>query len=220
MEASDSAHIRVGDAERDATIQQLQEAAGDGRLTLEELEERIAAAMQARTRGDLRAILVDLLPPAEVEVAINPGSVLARAGEVGWSWENPVVFTAKWDDVLRAGPWEVHPFLEARAEMSTVKLNFVDARVSVDRIDLVVVGGVGDVVLIVPRGWGVDLTYLERGMGTVKSHVDSKSTPGHPTIMVRGRARMGTVKARYPGRYDDWQRRRWLARGGGVRAKN
>lgn len=220
MERADSAHIRVGHAERDVAVERLLEAAGDGRLTLDELDGRITLAMSAQTRADLRDVLADLLPPSEVEVAVNPAAVVARSGEPGWSWQDPLVFTARWDDVVRSGPWEVPPFLEAHAVAGNVKLNFVDARVGVDRIDLVIDGGAGDVILIVSEGWGVDLTRVQRGMGGVKSNVDNRSARGYPTLMVRGQARLGTIKARYPSRFDAWQRRRWLAKGGGVRTKN
>lgn len=220
MEGVDNAHIRIGHAERDETIERLREAAGDGRLTLDELDERISTTMAAVTRADLREILADLLPPSEVEVAVNPASVVARGGEPGWSWQDPLVLTARWDDVVRAGPWEVPPFLELHSVAANVKLNFVDARVSVDRIDIVIEGGAGDIVLIVNEGWGVDLTRVDRGMGGVKSSVSPRATRGNPTLMVRGRGRLGTVKARHPNRFDDWQRRRRLTRGGGILSKN
>lgn len=216
----EAAHIRIGHAERDETIERLREAAGDGRLTVPELDERMEAAVAARTRADLRLILVDLLPPSEVEVAVNPAAVVARTGEPGWSWQDPLVFTARWDDVVRAGSWEVPPFLELHAVAANVKLNFIDAHVSVDRIDVVVAGGVGDVILIVGEGWGVDVSRLERGMGGVKSSVEPRATRGRPTLMVRGQPRLGTVKARHPNRFDAWQRQRRLASGSGIHAKN
>ncbi|MFV0452182.1 MAG: DUF1707 domain-containing protein [Propioniciclava sp.] len=219
MEA-DNAHIRIGHAERDATVEQLREAAGDGRLTLDELDERIGVAMAARTRADLRPVLIDLLPPSDVEITVNPHAVVARAGEPGWSWQDPLVLTARWDDVVRAGPWAVPPFLEIHSGAGNVKLNFIDARVSVDRIDLVIDGGAGDVILIVDEGWGVDLSRLDPGMGGLKTSVAPTAGEGRPTIMVRGRSRLGTVKARHPNRFDQWQRRRRLARGGGIHAKN
>jgi Domain of unknown function (DUF1707) len=45
--------LRVSDAEREATVVRLREAGGEGRLTLEELAERVEAADAARTRGAL-----------------------------------------------------------------------------------------------------------------------------------------------------------------------
>jgi hypothetical protein len=57
--------IRVSDAERDAVVRVLGEHASVGRLTLEELEERSARALTARTRGDLAAVTRDLSAPGD-----------------------------------------------------------------------------------------------------------------------------------------------------------
>ena len=53
-------NIRVGDAERDAVATQLREHYGDGRLTLDELNERLDQTLRARTGADLNAVMRDL----------------------------------------------------------------------------------------------------------------------------------------------------------------
>jgi hypothetical protein len=53
-------NIRVGDAERDAVATQLREHYGDGKLTLDELNERLDQTLRARTGTDLTAVLRDL----------------------------------------------------------------------------------------------------------------------------------------------------------------
>lgn len=55
--------IRVSDAERDVTLRVLSEQASVGRLTLDELEERSAKALAAKTRGDLATLTSDLPAP-------------------------------------------------------------------------------------------------------------------------------------------------------------
>lgn len=52
--------IRVSNAEREAVIETLQRAVGEGRITLAEFEERVHAAYQARLRGDLDVLTADL----------------------------------------------------------------------------------------------------------------------------------------------------------------
>lgn len=52
--------LRIGDAERDATIELLGRHFVDGRLTRLEHEERTEAALRSRTRSDLDALLADL----------------------------------------------------------------------------------------------------------------------------------------------------------------
>jgi hypothetical protein len=52
--------LRASDADRDAIAARLHEAAVDGRLDADELEERLHLALRARTYGDLRRLVVDL----------------------------------------------------------------------------------------------------------------------------------------------------------------
>lgn len=52
--------MRVSDAEREAAAAELQEHFASGRLNQEELDERLAAAFAAKTRGDLDALFTDL----------------------------------------------------------------------------------------------------------------------------------------------------------------
>ena len=220
MESPGRRELRIGHAERDEAIANLRDAAADGRLTLDELDARIGQAMEARTAGDLRLILADLLPPAELEVAVNASTVAQRIGEPGWTWQDPLVLTARWDDVVRAGPWQAPAFFELHPVAGNVKLNFVDARTAVDLMDFVIMGGAGDVVLIVDEGWGVDVSRVEKGIGGVKSEVAQRPTSRLPQLMVRGAMGMGSLKVRHPNKFDTWQRQRRLAKGGGIVAKN
>jgi Domain of unknown function (DUF1707) len=52
--------LRASDAERESTVTLLRKHGTDGRLDVEELEQRVGAAYQARTHGDLAALLEDL----------------------------------------------------------------------------------------------------------------------------------------------------------------
>jgi hypothetical protein len=57
---SDLSRLRVADVEREQAIEELREHAGAGRLTSDELEDRIGAAYQASTRADLDVLRADL----------------------------------------------------------------------------------------------------------------------------------------------------------------
>src|SRR5215813_14465237 len=58
--------MRVSDADREQVAERLRENFAAGRLTSEELDERLAAALNAKTVGDLRALMADLPEPAPV----------------------------------------------------------------------------------------------------------------------------------------------------------
>ena len=55
--------LRIGDADRERVAERLRQAAGEGRLSPEELEERLEAAFAARTEAELTPLVADL-PPA------------------------------------------------------------------------------------------------------------------------------------------------------------
>jgi hypothetical protein len=55
--------LRIGDAERDAAMEQLREHFAAGRLTLDELTERIDGALAAKTQTQIDALMMDLPRP-------------------------------------------------------------------------------------------------------------------------------------------------------------
>lgn len=218
---TDPQQIRIGHAERDRAVETLREAAAEGRLTLEEFDERLEKALGARTRADLGVLLTDLVPPTQIQAVVSPAIIRAQETEPGWTWQDPLVLTARWDDVLRAGPWEVPPFLEVNPVASNVKLDFVDARTQVEVIDVNCLGGAGDLVLVLPDGWGVDVSRIDKGLGSIKTNsVPSKPRADCPLIIVRGKTSLGDIKVRTPSWWDARQRAKRLAKGGGIVAKN
>ncbi|MFC5183392.1 DUF1707 SHOCT-like domain-containing protein [Actinomadura harenae] len=92
--ASGPEALRVGDAERDAVALALHEHFAAGRLDRAELDERLGAALAAKTLGDLRAVVRDLpepsgLPAPErepVSASFGPGPFGGRGhhGPHGW----------------------------------------------------------------------------------------------------------------------------------------
>jgi hypothetical protein len=85
-------NVRVGDADREAVTAQLREHYADGRLTLEELNERIDETFAAKTRADLNTVM------RELPLASRPGSGLPYTGQpgpgqAGWpgpGWHGPM----------------------------------------------------------------------------------------------------------------------------------
>ena len=69
--------LRASDAEREHHVELLREHAGEGRLSLDELSERLDRAYAARTRGELTALLEDL-PATRVPAERRGRAVRAR----------------------------------------------------------------------------------------------------------------------------------------------
>lgn len=64
--------IRISDADRERVTSRLREHYAEGRLSSEELDERITAALSAKTFGDLRAVMADLPDPDLVRAQAGP----------------------------------------------------------------------------------------------------------------------------------------------------
>jgi hypothetical protein len=79
-------NVRVGDADREAVAAQLREHYADGRLTLDELNERLDQAFASKTRADLNTVLRDL-PHAPWPAAGRPHETMQPAG-TGWERGN------------------------------------------------------------------------------------------------------------------------------------
>ena len=70
--------ILIGDADRDAAAAELGEHYAAGRLTLDELHDRLGQVLEARTRGQLLHVMADLPTPRWAA-----GGTTARAKRTG-----------------------------------------------------------------------------------------------------------------------------------------
>jgi hypothetical protein len=93
-------NIRVGDAERESVAAQLREHYGDGRLTLDELNERLDRTFAARTYGELNTVTTDLprngdmwtpstgsgaVGPSPSRLTVGPQGTGSGAHDDGWN---------------------------------------------------------------------------------------------------------------------------------------
>ncbi len=83
--------LRASDADRHAVAERLRGAAGEGRLEPEELEERLHAALRARTYGDLQRLLADL--PAKPLTWEPPGRQVMPAARTALAVALKVMLT-------------------------------------------------------------------------------------------------------------------------------
>jgi len=108
--------IRISDADRERVTGRLREHFAEGRLTSEELDERITAALSAKTYGDLRRIMADLPEAAPVPPPDGPARPWAgRPGALVWRGPRvlPLIFIALIAAlVIPGGGWVVLAFLK------------------------------------------------------------------------------------------------------------
>jgi len=73
--------LRASDADREEIIGRLHKAATDGRIASDELEQRVAAALKARTYADLDATVADL----PRQPTRRPRRDVSRRSNAGWA---------------------------------------------------------------------------------------------------------------------------------------
>lgn len=192
--------LRASHEDRDEVVEQLRIAAGDGRLTAEELDERLEAALNARTYGELAVLLQDL--PA---VAPTAAPVLAGAtGPVGLTGEparEVLQLEAHRSNLARRGPWMVPRRLEVDTRGANAVVDFSEAVISHPVLDLVLTMKSSNLRLVVPTGVVVTVDDLVVHSSNVRDRVHH--VPGTPvTLLIRvsGEARSSNVLVRSPQR--------------------
>lgn len=197
--------LRITTDQRENAVALVREAAADGRLDFDELDQRVGTALRALTREDLASVLSDLVPAANLGAALSletSRAVPMNAGP-GYRWEEPLMIMGTWRRrTIRRGVWEVPPFMEINADTAaSVRLDMTHATSRAAVIDLVVTSAGGSITLVVPEGWGVDIQGVQSdGMGaSVTSRVPTRPGRGVPRIVVRGRT-TGSLSVRHPKR--------------------
>ena len=178
--------MRASDADRDRVVDVLCAAAGDGRLTADEFNERLEAALSSRTLDELAVLTADLTGgPGRSSVATAQAEDVMRINKHGGS-------------VRRTGRWVVPRRLELRSSSCDVGFDFANAVITRDtvRIDMDVRGG--SLILLVGPGTVVDADSLTVRHTYVA--VGPSAEPGAPVVFrVQLASRMcyGQIEARW-----------------------
>jgi hypothetical protein len=189
--------LRASHTDRDEVVEQLRVAAGDGRLTPEELDQRLEAALTARTYGELAALTTDL--PGAVAQAVTPPQPADLLQIDQWG-----------GNVVKTGQWAIPARVEAKAVGGNVKLDFTQARISYPTlpIDANVQGG--NLILVVRPGIVVEANQLAMLGGNLKyGKGTDQPVPVVLRVQLSGRLLGGNIVVRLPRRtFWDWLTRK------------
>ena len=163
---------RAGDADREAVADRLRIAAGEGRIDLGELEERLDRAYAARTYGELDALVADL------------GGRPADGADSG---DDVLVLKPKLANIRQSGRWTVPSRIVAECRMMHIEIDFTEAVCRHREVTVEATCGAGHIRLVVPAGWGVRVD----GSSTNTGHIVNKAAP---TVTVVGHPRSGLIK--------------------------
>jgi hypothetical protein len=175
--------IRASDAERDATLERLSAATGDGRLTLEEFSQRMDRATTAKTRAELGRLVADLPPDAG-----PAGSAVAGRGPGRPSWHiSPI------GGLSVSGPWRMERSVIVVSLIGGADLDLSQAQLAAPEVTLTKVSLLGGVSIGVPPGIRVEASGFSLIGGT---SVDAGPEPGRgaPTVCIRAVSLLGGTR--------------------------
>jgi len=187
---ADHSLMRVSDSDRERAADLLREAAGHGRITMDELDERLEVAYAAKTYGDLAAVTRDLPQPAQAPGTAQRAPVGRIGGTPGSKFSLAILSGAR-----RAGRWVVPPSYVAVAVMGGVELDLREAQFSQPEVTIHAYTVMGGIEITVPEDVDVDVSGVAF-MGGFDHNASGPGVPGAPRLRVLGFALMGGVEVR------------------------
>jgi hypothetical protein len=176
--------IRASDQDRDAVAQRLQQAFAERRLDDDEFDDRMRAALTARTSADLEKLTTDL--PAAAPAGSAPAPAAPAPGRWAVAYKNSVRRGGRWrvpdrftSLVYKGGGW-----LDLRAAELTAPVTTVVAVAYKSRIDILVPPG----VRVEMDGFGVSKGW------SAEEEMEIRLPHDAPTVHVRGIAYKGTIE--------------------------
>ena len=156
--------LRASHADRDRVVEVLRIAAGEGRLSAEELDTRLESALSARTLGELAGLTTDLPTPP------------AAAGK------DVLVVEQHGGKYVREGRWSVPARIELRTQECRVTLDFTHAVITsnVLRIETDMVHG--KLFIVSSPGIVIDTDGLNLTYSKLKLH--AKNAAADPRLRI------------------------------------
>ena len=134
-----------------ATVTQLREHVVEGRLTLDEFSERVGLALEARTRGDLRAVMADL-PAGSLGQPRPCPSRPAATPKKKRRWHVAVM-----SGHSTKGRWRISGKTNAVAVMGGCDMDLRRAEIEGPEVEITAFAFWGGINIIVPEGFDVEL---------------------------------------------------------------
>jgi hypothetical protein len=188
----DKGNLRASDADREHVANVLREAAADGRLTMEELDERLDAVYAAKTYAELEPITRDL--PQTVGGAAPAQAPARDPQRFGGEPTSHGAF-AILGGFSRKGDWVVPEEFTAFAFMGGGEIDLREARYAGPTATIHAVTFMGGIEITVPEDANVRVTGIGI-MGAFDHQSGGTGEPGGPTIIVNGVAFMGGVEVK------------------------
>ncbi|MGW7248375.1 DUF1707 SHOCT-like domain-containing protein [Streptomyces decoyicus] len=196
----DLPELRASDADRERVAEILRDAVAEGRLAMEEFDERLDAAYKARTYGELEPLTADL--PAAAAAAAGPAPLsLRKESGTPTPWPERIVSGTEGSAVgiallggfQRKGRWTIGRRFTAACLMGGGEIDLREADFAGPEVVITCWAVMGGVNIVVPPGVEVDVRGLGIMGGFDAGEDGVPGDPGAPRVIVKGLALMGGV---------------------------
>jgi len=182
--------MRVSDSDREQAADVLREAAGHGRISMDELDERLELAYAAKTYADLATVTRDLPRPVQAPGPVQPAMAERIGGTPRSKFSVAILSGAR-----RKGRWVVPRNYVGVAVMGGIELDLREAQFSEPEVTIHAYTLMGGIEITVPEDVDVDVSGIAF-MGGFDHNASGPGVPGAPRVRVIGFALMGGVDVR------------------------
>ncbi|AZQ73298.1 DUF1707 and DUF2154 domain-containing protein [Streptomyces luteoverticillatus] len=191
--SKDAVALRASDADRDRIAEILREALAEGRLTAEEHAERVGAAYEAKTVGELEPLVRDL--PVGARHAAAPAPARPYDASVRPAASEAESLVAVFAGATRKGRWRPRPRTNVFALFGGVDIDLTEAVFEQREIVINVNCVFGGVEIKVPEN--VSVHGAGTGVfGAFDVRTSESPDPDAPVVVVTGMAVFGGVEAK------------------------
>jgi Domain of unknown function (DUF1707) len=178
--------LRVGDRDRDAVVQRLQQAFAEGRLDDEEFDQRTRAALTARLSSDLGALTLDLPAGTATDVAVASGTTTARTpGKFAIAYKT---------NIRRGGRWRVPEQFRAVVYKGSGHIDLRAAELTAPVTTLYAIAYKSSIDVLVPLGVRLELDGFGVSKGwSAEEDLESRLPADAPVVHVRGIGYKGNI---------------------------
>lgn len=173
--------LAVTPAAREAAVEALQRAAGDGRLPLNEFSERVGAALTAETRDQLETVMAGLLALPSAGSTRTVSSIVTFFGHR-----------------RQIGRWRLPSALRVRSLFGDVYIDLREVIVNDEVAEVSAITLLGNLCVDVPEGVEVEVTGFDVLGDRELRLAPVPRRPGTPLIRVRAYGLLGDVYVRTP----------------------
>ncbi|RPK83645.1 hypothetical protein EES46_25145 [Streptomyces sp. ADI98-10] len=162
-------------------MEQLRDAAAEGRIDFDELDSRLEQALKSKTHAELAVLTADLPQPQSSE---SRAPLVLKGGLYGAS-RGP-------------GRWKVPGHVTAHGGVGGVQIDFTRVECRLTEVAVEAYGETSGVTIVIPDGWAADTSGMDPGVGGLTDKTTSDRLPGTPLIRLTGSGGIGGVVIRHP----------------------